>query len=394
MATISLAEQVALIEGFLSENFAFRNNEVRDTIEFKVLNPEMGESLTNTEFMPVTDKVLNSIILEAIKAGIEGKVSDLVKRIIYSMTVESFNPLQSYLKNLPVWDGEDRVSELIKRIPDVDDEKVHFIHVWFKSLVAHWLGMDSIYGNQLVVMFIGDQGCRKGSFIKKLLPDHLQLYYLDHINLLNKHDTDMALANCGLVNLDEFDRYTNRQQATLKYIITKADVNARKIYGGNITYRPRMASFVATTNEIRPLKDKTGTRRFIVVKIPSGVILPDLPIDYDQLYAQLVNEVCEQKQVYWLSQKENSRLQILNREYCVIDDFSAMVNACFRKPENGEVGCEMTSFDILTAVQQKYPDVKIDRKSQSLLGASLSVMGIISRRTNRGNIYNVVKKAA
>ncbi|MDO4958468.1 MAG: VapE family protein [Prevotellaceae bacterium] len=394
MATISLAEQVALIEGFLSENFAFRNNEVRDTIEFKVLNPEMGESLTNTEFMPVTDKVLNSIILEAIKAGIEGKVSDLVKRIIYSMTVESFNPLQSYLKNLPVWDGVDRVSELIKRIPDVDDEKAHFIHVWFKSLVAHWLGMDSIYGNQLVVMFIGDQGCRKGSFIKKLLPDHLQLYYLDHINLLNKHDTDMALANCGLVNLDEFDRYTNRQQATLKYIITKADVNARKIYGGNITYRPRMASFVATTNEIRPLKDKTGTRRFIVVKIPSGVILPDLPIDYDQLYAQLVNEVCEQKQVYWLSQKENSRLQILNREYCVIDDFSAMVNACFRKPENGEVGCEMTSFDILTAVQQKYPDVKIDRKSQSLLGASLSVMGIISRRTNRGNIYNVVKKAA
>ncbi|MCQ2259367.1 MAG: DUF3874 domain-containing protein, partial [Bacteroidaceae bacterium] len=385
MATISLAEQVALIEGFLSENFAFRNNEVRDTIEFKVLNPEMGESLTNTEFMPVTDKVLNSIILEAIKAGIEGKVSDLVKRIIYSMTVESFNPLQSYLKNLPVWDGVDRVSELIKRIPDVDDEKAHFIHVWFKSLVAHWLGMDSIYGNQLVVMFIGDQGCRKGSFIKKLLPDHLQLYYLDHINLLNKHDTDMALANCGLVNLDEFDRYTNRQQATLKYIITKADVNARKIYGGNITYRPRMASFVATTNEIRPLKDKTGTRRFIVVKIPSGVILPDLPIDYDQLYAQLVNEVCEQKQVYWLSQKENSRLQILNREYCVIDDFSAMVNACFRKPENGEVGCEMTSFDILTAVQQKYPDVKIDRKSQSLLGASLSVMGIISRRTNRGN---------
>ena len=394
MATISLAEQVALIEGFLSENFAFRNNEVRDTIEFKVLNPEMGESLTNTEFMPVTDKVLNSIILEAIKAGIEGKVSDLVKRIIYSMTVESFNPLQSYLKNLPVWDGVDRVSDLIKRIPDVDDEKSHFIHIWFKSLVAHWLGMDSIYGNQLVVMFIGDQGCRKGSFIKKLLPDHLQLYYLDHINLLNKHDTDMALANCGLVNLDEFDRYTNRQQATLKYIITKADVNARKIYGGNITYRPRMASFVATTNEIRPLKDKTGTRRFIVVKIPSGVILPDLPIDYDQLYAQLVNEVCEQKQVYWLSQKENSRLQILNREYCVIDDFSAMVNACFRKPENGEVGCEMTSFDILTAVQQKYPDVKIDRKSQSLLGASLSVMGIISRRTNRGNIYNVVKKAA
>lgn len=279
MAKISLAEQVALIEGFLSENFAFRNNEVRDTIEFKVLNPQMGGALTNTEFMPVNDKALNSIILEAMKTGIEGKVTDLVKRIIYSMATESFNPLQAYLKSLPAWDGEDRVGKLVSSIPSVDDEKAHFIRIWFRSAIAHWLNMDSIYGNQLVVMFIGDQGCGKGSFIKQLFPKHLQLYYLDHINLLNKHDTDMALANCALVNLDEFDRYTNRQQATLKYIITKADVNARKIYGGNITYRPRMASFVATTNEQRPLKDKTGTRRFVVVKIPSGYILPDVSID-------------------------------------------------------------------------------------------------------------------
>ena len=394
MAKISLAEQVALIEDFLSENFAFRNNEVRDTIEFKVLNPQMGGALTNTEFMPVNDKALNSIILEAMKTGIEGKVTDLVKRVIYSIATESFNPLQAYLKSLPAWDGEDRVGKLVSSIPSVDDEKAHFSHVWFKSLVAHWLGMDSIYGNQLVVMFIGDQGCRKGSFIKKLLPEHLQMYYLDHINLVNKHDTDMALANCGLVNLDEFDRYTTRQQATLKYIITKADVNARKIYGGNITYRPRMASFVATTNEPRPLKDKTGTRRFVVVKIPSGTLMPDLSIDYDQLYAQLVHEVCEQHEVYWLSQEENSRLQILNHEFCEIDDFSAMISACFRKPEAGEQTYEMSSMEMLTILQQKYPQVKIDRKSQSLLGANLSTMGIASHRTKKGNLYNVVQIAA
>ena len=133
MAKISLAEQVALIEDFLSENFAFRNNEVRDTIEFKVLNPQMGGALTNTEFMPVNDKALNSIILEAMKTGIEGKVTDLVKRVIYSMATESFNPLQAYLKSLPAWDGEDRVGKLVSNIPSVDDEKAHFIRIWFIS---------------------------------------------------------------------------------------------------------------------------------------------------------------------------------------------------------------------------------------------------------------------
>jgi predicted P-loop ATPase len=254
--------------------------------------------------------------------------------------------------------------------------------------------MESIYGNQLVVMFIGAQGCGKGSFIKKLLPEHLQMYYLDHINLLNKHDTDMALANCGLVNLDEFDRYTKSQQATLKYIITKADVNARKIYGGNITYRHRMASFVATTNEARPLKDKTGTRRFIVVNVPSGSMLPDLAIDYDQFYAQLVYEVCEQKEVYWLNQEENRRLQILNKDYCEVNDFGAMISTCFRKPEEGEEGCEMSTVDILKAIQMKYPSVKIDHKNRSILGENLSSMGIKSHRTNKGYCYTVVQIAA
>ena len=105
MAKMKLADQVALVERFLNENFAFRYNEVRDTFEFKVLNPDMGGSLTNTDYVPLQDEALNSIILEAMKAGIEGKVTDLVKRIIYSEATESFYPLLSYLKGLPKWDG-------------------------------------------------------------------------------------------------------------------------------------------------------------------------------------------------------------------------------------------------------------------------------------------------
>ena len=352
MAKMKLADQVALVERFLNENFAFRYNEVRDTFEFKVLNPEMGGSLTNTDFVPLQDEALNSIILEAMKAGIEGKVTDLVKRIIYSEATESFNPLLSYLKGLPIWDGKDRVNEVISSIPSVDDEKGHFVRIWFRSVVAHWLCMESIYGNQLVVMFIGDQGCGKGSFIKKLLPEQLQMYYLDHINLVNKHDTDMALANCGLV------------------------------------------TFVATTNETRPLKDKTGTRRFIVINVPSGSQMPNLEIDYDQFYAQLVYEVCEQKEVYWLNQEENRRLQILNKDYCEVDDFSTMISTCFRKPEEGEEGCEMLSVDILRVVQMRYPGVKIDHRTRSILGANLSSMGIKSHRTNKGYCYTVVQIAA
>ena len=394
MGKLSLAEQVRLIEDFLSENFAFRHNEVGDTFEYKVLRPEMGEAPANTDYEPVTDEALNSIILEAMKAGIEGKVADLIKRIICSKSTEKYNPFVAYLNGLPKWDGVDRVADLIHRIPGIDDEKEEFTRRWFRSMVAHWYGLDRIFGNQIVLLFIGNQGCGKGSFIKNLLPEHLQKYYLDHINLTNKHDTDMALANCGLVNFDEFDRYTDKQQATLKYIITKAEVHARKIYGRNITLRPRMASFVATTNVVRPLKDKTGTRRFVVLHIPAGTIIPNLPTDYDQLYAQIKHEVCEEKKTYWLTQEENERLQVLNQDYCAVDDFTAMISTCFRKPKENEQGLQMTSLEILAAVQQRYPEVELTRRNQSLLGINLSSMGIVNRRNKNGKVYEVVQIAA
>jgi hypothetical protein len=54
----------------------------------------------------------------------------------------------------------------------------------------------------------------------------------------------------------------------------------------------------------------------------------------------------------------------------------------------------MTSMDILATVQQRYPKIKIDRRSQSILGANLSSMGIASRRTKNGKVYEVVQIAA
>ena len=80
MAKMKLADQVALVERFLNENFALRYNEVRDTFEFKVLNPEMGVSLTNTDFVPLQDEALNSIILEAMKA-----VPDWLSCVMYCL---------------------------------------------------------------------------------------------------------------------------------------------------------------------------------------------------------------------------------------------------------------------------------------------------------------------
>ena len=137
-----------------------------------------------------------------------------------------------------------------------------------RSAVAHWLQMDVEHGNECVPTLIGAQGCGKTTFLRRLLPQHLREYYLDHLNLSNKFDKEMALSNNLLVNLDELEAIRPSQHAQLKQTLSKSKVNGRPIYGASQEDRPRYASFVATTNNPHPLTDPTGSRRYICMTIP------------------------------------------------------------------------------------------------------------------------------
>ena len=54
------------------------------------------------------------------------------------------------------------------------------------------------------------------TFVARLLPPELRVYYLDHLNLSNKFDKEMALTNNLLVNLDELDAIRPSQHAASK----------------------------------------------------------------------------------------------------------------------------------------------------------------------------------
>ena len=187
---------------------------------------------------------------------------------------------------------------------------------WLRSVVAHWLQMDTIHGNECVPTLIGAQGCGKTTFFVRLLPPHLREYYLDHLNLSNKFDKEMALTNNLLVNIDELESIRPSQQASLKQTLSKSKVNGRPIYGACQEDRARYASFVATTNNPHPLTDVTGSRRYICMTIPDGKYIDNTgEINYDQLYAQVLYELREQKSPYWFNNDEVARIQQLNQNY-------------------------------------------------------------------------------
>ena len=285
------------VELFLSDNYNFRRNVLNGKLEFAVRSADgqLGD------YRVLTQEALNSIVLRAKREEIsEGNPKTEIQEYVNSEEVPVFNPIGDYLSSLPAWDGQNHVARLFSRLPGVSSEQLAYLSIWLRSTVAHWLQMDTLHGNEVVPTLIGPQGCGKTTFLRRLLPQHLREYYLDHLNLSNKFDKEMALTNNLLVNLDELDAIRPSQHAALKQTLSKSKVNGRPIYGCSQQDRPRFASFVATTNNPHPLTDATGSRRYICLTIPEGRFIDNSGnIDYDQLYAQVLHELRELEAPYW-----------------------------------------------------------------------------------------------
>ena len=112
-----------------------------------------------------------------------------------------------------------------------------------------------------------------------LLPPELRNYYTDKFELAGDERLELALSRFALVNLDEFDRYNKLHNAKLKNLVQLGTMQARRPYAAGFSKMARVASFIGTSN------------RFVYCQEVKQVIDCDTPLDYAQLYAQLLHEV-------------------------------------------------------------------------------------------------------
>ena len=406
--TVGNVSTIYLVESFLSENYAFRRNLLSGKTEFAILNdkddiPQNDETqcVETEEYTPLKDSAevvwkvftkecLNSIVRRAKKLGIGGKSSPRkdIEEYVESDAVADYDPIKNYLDKLPAWDGKNHVAELFNRIPGITSEQLAWCATWLRSSVAHWLQMDMLHGNEVTPVFIGQQGCGKSTFANRLLPEELRQYFLDHINFGNKFDADMALTNNLYVNIDEFANMGESQQAKLKQTLSKVKVNGRPIFGKSQEDRPRYASFLATTNDEHPLCDPTGSRRFICVRIPAGKYIDNgSPIDYVQLYAQVLFELRDQHTPYWFNNDEVDRIQVHNYPFFKMDDMEGMLKHCIRAANDTKEGKWMLVSHIFEVLHAQYPMLMADHRTKIRIGQAMKFLGCQTKRTAHGQAY-------
>ena len=261
----------------------------------------------------LTDRAFRRMAIEEMEqVGVAWSID--VELYLRSALIPDYSPVLDYLGNCGTWDGQtDHIRNLARRVPTGFNKWPDYFHGWMLAMVAQWLNLSSEFGNAVVPMLIGAQGTHKSTFCRLLLPPCLREYYIDDIKLDNAEQVERMLSRMLLVNIDEYNAKTDREQAKIKRVLTEKNVQTRKMRSDQYVLLPRMASFIATTNDLEPLYDPTGSRRYLCCEV-TGIIDTGTPIDYRAVYAQAVTELRSGAQWYY-SKDEEADIERHNQNY-------------------------------------------------------------------------------
>jgi hypothetical protein len=369
---------------FMNDRYEMRRNIVTGVAEYRIRDGRPRS------FQPLTQYVMNTMTQKALMQGLKSWDKDM-KRFIESKEIEEYDPINDYIESLPSWDGMERIDALAQRVPTANADWAKHFHVWFLSMVAHWMGKDSQHGNAYTPLLIGPQGCGKSSFCKLILPPAMESYYYDRIDFKNEQNADLALTRYALINIDEFDQLSPRRQALLKYLLQKSEVKTRRPYGVCIEELRRYASFIGTTNNVSPLTDPSGSRRFICVLV-SDRIDSFSPVEYEQLYAQAVAEINAGAR-FWFDDAETVEIMHQNELFSEEDGLTTMIQTQFAPVENDGRGGEwMTLADIVAVLREHFKNLKDDIGTVQKIGRRMKSLGFYQHRGSHGVLRYLVER--
>ena len=296
------------IEDFLSRRYQLRYNVIKQITEFR------PNDLRFKRWKPLTDRDLRSVVVEEMKEGGESWMSD-IRTYVESAHVQDYNPIHEFLAGCGAWDGKaNYIEDFARRLPTNYDRWPQYFHRWFLAMVAQALDINRDYGNSMVPLLTGEQGFLKTQFCNHILPPSMREYYMKDIKMENAEQVERVLGRMWLVNIDEYDSKTQREQAKIKRLLTEKEVQVRKMRSDQYTMTPRLCSFIATTNDPTPLPSGDGTRRYLCVEVTGKVDMSG-QIPYKQMFAQAVSELRDKDCVYWFTSDDEQEIQRHNGHY-------------------------------------------------------------------------------
>ena len=353
---------------FVIENFEFRHNIVRDLYEYRRKGSDNAWKL-------IDKRQLNSINCRIQDEGEIFVLSSYVKQRIESELAVDYHPVRTYLNKVRGrWDGQtDYIADFARRISS-SDYCQRMVRIWLRAVVTQWLGADKQHANAVMLLLISpQQGLGKSTLFTSMLPREIADYYTDDFKINAKGNAYRKMVEFAIVSLDEFEKIGRKQMPELKSMMQTLKPSFIGAYKKNFNQLPRIASFVGTTNERHVLTDRTGSRRFLVLE-PDGIIHVE-SINHDQLYAQVLHEIEDEKLPHWFSKDDEAEMEKHNKDYYVLTDVERLFLRYFSIPEREGEGAFMSGPEIMQELE-KHSQKTMAGVTANAFGRSMTRLGV------------------
>jgi putative DNA primase/helicase len=263
----------------------FRNNKWEEMLDHESINIQTRISVLFSSFLKVSKTM----------------VEDALNKVIHDNEIRS---VPDFIKSLK-WDRLSRLDSWLTHAFGTANDEYHksIGSNWMKGMVNRAMNPGAKFDNVLVLE--GKQGLKKSLALSTLGNINEMINHLETTMSAGNKDFFMSFVGKLIVEFSEGETLTRSETKQLKGIITTAYDNYREPYARKSKDHPRWCVFAMTTNEDTYLKDDTGNRRWLPVR----VLLDECNIEWikenrEQLYAEAYHRVINLKETYWEFPKE------------------------------------------------------------------------------------------
>lgn len=365
-----------MFQKHIEKKYDFLRNEVTNKILFKEKN--------ENEYRLFDEISFNTTIIQLEKKGYKISPNKL-STFLYSNYVESFDPFKKYFESLPKWDRKtDYINLLAKTIKTTNDEYFQWIFKkWIVALVGCSFNEDIT--NQNVIIFSGEQGVGKTTWVRKLMPENFKPYLFEGAIIPTDKDTKFYLADKLLINMDELVSFGKSQNEFYKGLITLDYIEQRRPYSREAMRLMRRASFIAGTNNTEILTDLTGNRRYLCVETIK--IDKNHSIEMDKVYSQAYYLLMNNFKFYF-DADDIKKVNEENKKYLKTPEEYDIIEELFELPQEDSNYILMNASEILDYIKEnKRPHKNI---SVEQIGKTLISLGF--KKVTRQKKYKITLK--
>lgn len=284
----------------------------KDTLRFDNFKNRMQLKVNNvwrnyTDSDDIDIQTSISILFPFLRLVSKDMARDAALKVSKENTIDS---ARDFIAGIP-WDKEARLDTWLTHTYGTPNDEYHqrVGANWMKGLVKRIAEPGCKFDYVLVLE--GPQGAKKSTSLNIIgaMPDGYN-WHVETTMSTDHKDFFQQFEGKAIIEFSEGETLSRTEVKKMKSIITTAWDRYRPSYGRISEDFPRRCVFAMTTNQDEYLKDETGNRRWL----PIRVTLPEVDIDWltenrDQLLAEAYHRVMNLKETTYEFPKEETRKQ-------------------------------------------------------------------------------------